>query len=749
MTCAGDPDNGDRATTTTAATPQDSNFTENVLASGLSQITSIAWATDGSDTLFVTEKEGKLRVVRNGALQSADVASIDVYTNSECGLIGLVVDPAYATNKYVYVFATVSSSVQQVIRFTIAADVNGNLVGTNRTQIGPNLPTVGENHDGGGIAIGPDGNLYFGIGNLGNGYNVGGEGTPEEFTSLGSKIGRMSLDGDAVSTNPYYDAADGITQRDYIWARGFRNPYGLRFHPTTGALWVTEVGDSWEQIFLVTRDSNQGWPLENNTSTTNGKLIPKLAYQTNVSEFGGSLTRGIFYNGTQFPSEYQGNFFFADYNSGKIMRSVMAAGGDDIVSTSVFVTGVTNAVDVAVGPDGSLYYANIPGTIYRLSYTGQTTQNIVVSTSTISVDEGSSTTFTVKLAAAPDADVTVDVSTTSGTSDVAVAPTSLTFTTSNWSTEQTVTVTAADDADLIDEGATITSASFGLTSQHIVVTARDDDRPAGSPRATITQPRNGDTVSGATTEFYGDGTDSVGTTFAEFYVDGVLMYTDVNTTGHYHYGGDHLRWDTTTLGNGPHTLRLTVYDADGLSASHEVTVNVNNGPFNQAGGDDGLVVIDVEHFHGNVARGGHAWTAESTPGASGNALRSTPNIGSNNDAVYMTDSPRLDFAVTFASTGTHYVWVRGIGADGTDDSINAGLDGAASSSTERISSFGTSWTWSNSTMDGQRATLSVPATGTRNVNLWMREDGFVVDKILLTTNADYVPSGTGPAESSR
>lgn len=749
ITCADEPDEVDESTNTAAGTPQASDFSETVLVSGLSQITSIAWATDGSNTLFVAEKTGKLRVARSGALQSVDVATVAVFTNSECGLIGLVVDPAYATNKFVYVFATVSSTVQRIIRFTVATDAAGNLVGNSATQIGPDLPTRGVNHDGGGIAIGPDGNLYFGVGNLGNDNNVGGAGTSGEFTSLASKIGRTTLDGQAVTTNPYYNAADGINARDYIWARGFRNPFGLRFHPTTGSLWLNEVGDGWEQIFLVTRDSDQAWPLENNTSTTNGKLIPKLAYQTNVSTFGGSLTRGIFYNATQFPSAYQGNFFFADYNSGKIMRSVMANGGSDIASTTVFVTGVTNAVDVSVGPDGALYYANIPGTIYKLGYTGQATQNIVVSASSITVNEAASGTVSVKLAAAPASDVTVTVSRTSGTTDVTPSPATLTFTPSNWSTAQTVTVSAADDADLIDEGATIALATPELTTQRVVVTARDNDRSAGAPRATITQPRNGDTVSGTTAEFYGDGTDTTGTVKAEFSVDGVLKSTDTNTTGHYHYGSDHLRWDTTLLGNGPHTLRMTVYDGDGLTASHEVSVVVNNGPFKQDAGTSGVVSVDVEHFHGNVAQGGSAWSADGTAGASGSALRSTPNTGRNTNTGYTTTSPRLDFRVNFVKTGTHHVWIRGIGANGGDDSIHAGLDGAASTSSDRISSFGTAWTWSKSTMDGVSATISVPSTGVHTINLWMREDGFVVDKLVLTTSSSYVPSGTGPTESPR
>jgi glucose/arabinose dehydrogenase len=733
-----------------AATPQDPNFAETVFASGLSQITGIAWATDGSNTLFATEKGGRIRVVRNGALQSASVATLAVFTNNECGLDGIVVDPQYATNKFLYVFATVSSTTQRVFRFTIGSDASGNLVGTNQTQIGPDLPTKGVNHDGGGLAIGPDGNLYVGVGNNGNGNNVGGDGTAGEFTSLGSKISRMDRSGAAVPTNPYYNAADGITAKDYIYARGFRNPFGLRFHPGTGALWLFEVGDSYEQIFVVGRDSDQGWPLENNTSTTNGKLIPKLAYQTNVSTFGGCITRGVFYNATAFPAAYQGNLFFTDYNSGKVMRSVMSADGNSIASTTVFVTGSSQLTDISVGPDGALYYAGIPGTIFKLRYTGQTTQNIIVSTTNLTVGEAASASFTVKLAAAPAANVTVTVARSSGTSDVTSSPASLTFTPTNFATPQTVTVTAADDADLVDEGATIRSSSSGLPSQNVVVIARDNDRPAGSPTATITKPRNGDTVSGATAEFYGDGSDNVGTVKAEFYVDGLLEYTDVNNAGHYHIGGDHLRWDTTTIPNGTHTLRMTVYDAGGLSGSHEVTVTIaNNLPFRQDAGTNGIVSMEAEHFHVKLAQGGHDWTSDTTAGASGTARRATPNSGANNNTGYTTTSPRLDFRVSFVKTGTHYVWIRGIGASGNDDSCHAGIDGSPVASADRISSFGTGWTWSKSTMDGVVATVNVATTGLHTINIWMREDGFAIDKLVLTTSSSFVPSGTGPAESPR
>jgi len=1064
-----------------AGTPQDVNFAESVYASGLSQVTGMAWAPDGSNTLFVTQKTGEIRVIRSGTLQSALFGSVSVITSSECGLDNVIVDPSYASNKFIYVFASVNNTTQQVLRFTVTTDGSGNLVGASRTQIGPNLPTVGANHDGGGMAIGADGFLYVGIGNNGNGTNAGGDGTATEWTSLGSKIIRMDrFSGAALSTNPWFQSGAPSSAQSYFFAKGMRNPFGLRMRPGTNDLWLTEVGDSWEQIFLVTAGSTAGWPTENNTTDAT-KLMPKLAYQTNVSTFGGCLTRGAFYNASAFPAQYQNNFFFVDYNSGKVMRSILDSTLKNINSTSVFVTGNSSLTDVNVGPDGALYYCSHGGTIYRLRYTGMGTQNILLSTTSLNVNEGSSATFTARLAVAPAANVTVSVARSSGDADVTPSPTTLTFTPANWNVAQTVTVSAAQDADAINDGATITCSSSGLTSQNVTITVMDDDVANGAPTASITQPRNGDVVSGSTADWYGSATDPQGNSTlakAEFYVDGVLKYTDPYdpAMGHFHYGSRHGGWDTTTLGDGTHTLRMTVYDTGGLTGSHQITVTVNNagpatglfaeyfdsldltnlkltrvdatvnydwgsgtpdpvlgtdgfsirwsgqvqpqfsetytfyttsddgvrlwvnnvllidhwidqsptewsgsialtagqrydlkmeyyengggavaklswsspgtakqiipqsrlfpggslpagwqnrdigsvgaagsasysggtftvkgsgadiwntldefqyvyvplngdgtitarvaslqntnvwaksgvmireglsdaarhafmaitpgngaafqrrtavggasthtsGPmvvapywvrvtrvgstftasvssdgaawsvvgsdtiamasgayaglaltshadgvictstftnvsvtgtgFRQDPGPDGIVSMEAESFDGKLDQGGHTWSATTPSGTSGSALLASPNTGVNNDTGYTTNSPRLDYKINFVKTGTHHVWIRGIGANGSDDSCHVGLDGAALTSADRISSFGTTWTWSRDTMDGVSATINVTTTGVHTLNLWMREDGFVVDKIVLSTNVNYVPSGTGPAQSPR
>jgi len=118
-------------------------------------------------------------------------------------------------------------------------------------------------------------------------------------------------------------------------------------------------------------------------------------------------------------------------------------------------------------------------------------------------------------------------------------------------------------------------ASNGLgtpPTQSFTITVNADTLPLAS----LTSPRQGDTVSGNNAEFFGDGFDDVGCTKAEFYVDGALNYTDNNSGGHYHHGGAHFLWDSTAVSNGNHALRLVVTDTKGQTSFMEVTITVSN-----------------------------------------------------------------------------------------------------------------------------------------------------------------------------
>ena len=209
------------------------NFTETTFLSSatLTNTTAIAWAPDGSGRLFLTQKGGACYIVQHGFQSGTPTGTLvttpfmvepSVFTASECGLLGIAFDPDFVNNKYVYFFVTVASNQQQIVRYT----ANGN-VGTARTVIVPGLPTAGANHDGGGIGFGQDGKLYWSIGDNGNKTGV-----DNNLTSLAAKVGRSNRDGSVPNDNPFFDGAG--PNNDYIWARGFRNPFTLTFQPGTG-----------------------------------------------------------------------------------------------------------------------------------------------------------------------------------------------------------------------------------------------------------------------------------------------------------------------------------------------------------------------------------------------------------------------------------------------------------------------------------------------------------------------------------
>lgn len=207
--------------------------------------------------------------------------------------------------------------------------------------------------------------------------------------------------------------------------------------------------------------------------------------------------------------------------------------------------------------------------------------------------------------------------------------------------------------------------------------------------------------------------------------------------------------------SGSDTFRYTIQDDQGaVSNVATVAVTVSNkgsiatGGFQQGSGADGIISIEAENYTDNISVGSHSWDLVTPSGHTGyGAMQAMPNTRTNNNTGYTTKSARLDYAVNFVKTGIHYVWIRGIGATFQDDSLHVGLDGAAQTSGDRISHFPESWGWSQNTMDGVVATIRVAKAGEHTINVWMREDGMLIDKIVLTTSSGYVPTDSGPSES--
>ncbi len=175
-------------------------------------------------------------------------------------------------------------------------------------------------------------------------------------------------------------------------------------------------------------------------------------------------------------------------------------------------------------------------------------------------------------------------------------------------------------------------------------------------------------------------------------------------------------------------------------------------PYQESGGQ---VVMEAENADANVSRNSKTWTLNTTIAGSSGAgyLIALPNNGSGTNAVASaaaTSNPELQFQVTFTTTGTYYIWVRGYAASTSDDNLHAGLDGVPSSTTDKfkLTAIGT-WNWTRTDNVSANRSVVVSSAGIHTIYVWMYEDGFSLDKIVLTTSSAFTPSGTGPAESPR
>jgi len=178
----------------------------------------------------------------------------------------------------------------------------------------------------------------------------------------------------------------------------------------------------------------------------------------------------------------------------------------------------------------------------------------------------------------------------------------------------------------------------------------------------------------------------------------------------------------------------------------------NARPLNQDPGPDGIVSVEAEHYDNKEpGQNGTGWEEIGPTGGFTGVLGMQVANESTNDTNYAVESARLDYEIDFVKTGTHYVWILAWGNGGGSDSCHAGLDGEEIPTSDRMSGWNENYQWSNDTMDPEPSTFEVTSTGLHTLNIWMREDELIVDKIVLTTNPDFTLSGTesGPSESTR
>lgn len=197
-------------------------------------------------TILVTERDGRVRAVRNGRLQSQAVARIDVSSAGEGGLLGIALDPQFPSLRFAYVYYT-SGSGNRVSRFRLGSD----LTFSNEDVLIDGIPSASI-HDGGRIAFGPDGMLYVATGEAGEPRRAADRG------SLGGKILRIRPNGSVPEDNPFRGSP--------VWSYGHRNPQGLAWD-AQGRLYESEHGPTSElnlccndEINLIRKGGYYGWP---------------------------------------------------------------------------------------------------------------------------------------------------------------------------------------------------------------------------------------------------------------------------------------------------------------------------------------------------------------------------------------------------------------------------------------------------------------------------------------------------------
>ena len=335
----------------------------------------------GDDTRwFVLEKgsgsagTARVRVFANAPNPTAaNFISLTVNANSEGGLLGMAFHPDWATNRQAFLSYTQGTPMVSIVARFTSTDNGVTLNTTPQEIIRVNQPF--DNHNGGQIAFGPDGFLYFGLGDGGSGGDP--LGTAQDTSDLLGSMLRLNVNGATPYTipadNPFAGgamcSADHTVQANNcpeIYAWGLRNPWRWSFDSTTGDLWLGDVGQSaFEEIDRVQRGGNYGWDCREGTSpfnspaasctTVSGLVDPVHQYGRSL---GSSVTGGYVYRGGAIPG-LVGSYLFADFGTGRIWRLIATTGGgftaEELLDTSLSIA------SFGQGNDGELYVVDIAG----------------------------------------------------------------------------------------------------------------------------------------------------------------------------------------------------------------------------------------------------------------------------------------------------------------------------------------------------------------------------------------------------
>jgi glucose/arabinose dehydrogenase len=380
------------AVTVTNAGPDAFHVTR--VGAGFAQPLYLTGVPDGSGRVFVVEQLGRIRILNpaTGAIAATPFLDLtgQISTDGERGLLGFAPAPDFAASGTFYIFVTAPGGQIQIRRYrTLAGNSNQADPASGDVIMAIDHPL--NNHNGGWLDFGPDGLLYFAVGDGG-----GGGDTDNNAQNLGVLLGKMlriDVRSDAFPTDTLRDYAipagnpfaSGAGGRPEIWAYGLRNSFRNSFDPLTQNLWIGDVGQGAREEVDLMRPTdggaNFGWRIFEGTASYNGTAIPGLTAP--IAEYlhgsgpreGNSITGGYVYRG---PIEsLRGQYFFADFITGNIWSfPVSRASLGATIPSSQFILrkadftpnagAIGNIASFGVDQGGNLYIVDYDGEIFRV-----------------------------------------------------------------------------------------------------------------------------------------------------------------------------------------------------------------------------------------------------------------------------------------------------------------------------------------------------------------------------------------------
>jgi aldose sugar dehydrogenase len=328
------------------------------VAEGLENPWSIAFLPGGD--MLVTERPGRLRVVRAGRLLPDPVAGVPaVLAEGQGGLLDVVPHPDFATNRLIYLSFSKPIAGEEGATTAVVRGRFENDRLTNVEQIFE-ADSRGRGHYGSRIAFDGNGHVFITVGDRQAPPRGNLEAHPaQDLSNHHGTINRLHDDGRVPADNPFVGRA-GV--RPEIWSYGHRNPQGLVYDPATGNLWSNEHGpQGGDELNLIQPGANYGWPVVGfgvnyGTGTAihegtqrEGMEAPAHVWVPSIATSGLML-----YTGDRFP-RWQGNLFVGGMAGEQLAR--LELDGTRVVHEETLLRGMGRIRDVRQGPDGFIYLA--------------------------------------------------------------------------------------------------------------------------------------------------------------------------------------------------------------------------------------------------------------------------------------------------------------------------------------------------------------------------------------------------------